>query len=174
MTRCCPNTKCPDGELFGVRGESTDATHCPKCGTRLEDVQPSPKHQPAARIGSNTRRAPHSPRTIVPLIAPRSSAELAVISSVLRAEGIFFFVHNERFGSLIVGPVIPLHNERTICVHPENLERAAEALQVTSVGKAESGGRYTRRDRLRVLLEGLLFGWFVPNARHPYSRARRD
>ena len=42
MPRLCPNPDCPDIELFGVVGEYADGiTHCPKCGTELDQPEPS-------------------------------------------------------------------------------------------------------------------------------------
>jgi hypothetical protein len=44
VARRCPNTDCPDIELFGVVGEYTDGvTHCPKCGTALREPDPPPE-----------------------------------------------------------------------------------------------------------------------------------
>ena len=170
MTRQCPNPECPDLELFGVRGEYSDeGTHCAKCGTALE----SSSNCGPQRISPVERPTPDVPsvRPVVPLCAPQSSAELVVITSVLRAEGIFHFVHNERFGALKVGPVIPLYNERTVCVQPEDVERAVEALIPSAEPQPTS--QLSAGDRLRALLEVLLFGWVMPTARHPYFGRER-
>jgi hypothetical protein len=91
-----------------------------------------------------------------------------VITSVLRSESIFHFVHNEQFGALKVGPAIPLYNERTVCVQPEDLERAVEALELSPSAEGQPSSRFSASDRLRALVEVVLFGWVVPTARHPY------
>lgn len=50
---------------------------------------------------------------------PDSEAELAVIKSVLDAEKINYFVHNDNFGSLEVGLRIDLYNVKTIWVRDD-------------------------------------------------------
>ena len=55
------------------------------------------------------------------LYSPDNDAELALIKSLLDAEGIHYFVHNDHFGTLRVGPRIELLNTKTIMVAKGNL-----------------------------------------------------
>lgn len=64
------------------------------------------------------------------LISVGSEVELAIIRSILDAEGIFYVVENEHFGSLFSGPLSYRYNEKTILVAPEDEERARELLRV--------------------------------------------
>ncbi|RMH31030.1 MAG: DUF2007 domain-containing protein [Nitrospirae bacterium] len=48
--------------------------------------------------------------------------ELSVIKSLLEANGIAYFVHNEHFGSLYPGPAIAM-NRRIIMVQQSDAER---------------------------------------------------
>ncbi len=101
------------------------------------------------------------------LCHPSSSSELAVVTSLLTAEGIRFFVHNEHYGALKVGPVIPLVNERSVLVAEEDFERASELLAAPPLPPEVR----TRRGRpgpgsvLRMLVEVVLLGWLIPGGR---------
>ena len=48
------------------------------------------------------------------LYSPKNDAELAVIRSILDGEGIQYFVHNDHFGTLQVGPPIDLFTNRRL------------------------------------------------------------
>jgi len=50
----------------------------------------------------------------------KNESELAVLGSVLDAEDIPHFVHNEMFGSIIVGPQINNYNTKSIMVPGRN------------------------------------------------------
>jgi hypothetical protein len=105
------------------------------------------------------------------LCRPRTSSELAIVESLLNAENIRFFVHNEHFGGLRVGPSMPLFNERTVLVEDEDYERAA-ALIAEPPPPAEPAPPHERVSvlgRLRMVLEFLLFGWFLPGQRRRHA-----
>lgn len=93
----------------------------------------------------------------------RSEAELIVVRSVLDAEGIPYFVRNETFGSIVVGPRIDKYNTKSIVVSDESADRALELVaQFDAAGAPESCVPASRRDRLRMILETVLFSWIVP------------
>ena len=102
------------------------------------------------------------------LYIPENEAELAVIKSLLDGERIHYFVHNDHFGSLEVGPSIPLYNAKTIMVEEDQYDWALAVINsfVTSkkASKAQEA-RYSLTDKIRVILEGLLFTWFMPGQR---------
>jgi hypothetical protein len=61
---------------------------------------------------------------LVKLIEPQDEGKLALIRSLLDANGIPFFVHNEHFGSLYPGLSLPF-NRRVVMVDDTDLNRAA-------------------------------------------------
>jgi hypothetical protein len=157
FTKICPNPECPDIELFGVQGAyGGEVERCAKCGTSLV-----PKSEVAARQDSLHLDYPK----LVPLCSPRTSSEIAVITSLLRAEGIYFFIHNEFFGRMHVGPTIPLVNQRTILVAEEDYDRALEVVTLQEGFEPEPPYRLGILDRIRMVLEALLFGWVLPGRR---------
>ncbi|MDH4036026.1 MAG: DUF2007 domain-containing protein [Candidatus Krumholzibacteria bacterium] len=93
----------------------------------------------------------------------KNESELVVLRSVLDAEGIPCFVHNEMFGSIVVGPKIDNYNAKSIMV-PDELEARARDIvaQFETEHPAEDSAPITLRDRLRMILETGLFSWFIP------------
>ena len=59
------------------------------------------------------------------LLAPRDENELILITSLLKGDGIDFFVQNEYFGGLYPGLNIFPFNERVILVAEADFERAS-------------------------------------------------
>ena len=98
------------------------------------------------------------------LYSPQSEAELAVIRSILEGEKIHFFVHNEHFGTMRTGPPIELFNAKTIMVSEEDFERACEIISdfQSNVKPEVSKSEYSFKDKIRMVIETLLFSWFIP------------
>lgn len=93
----------------------------------------------------------------------KNEAELAVLRSVLDAEDIPHFVHNEIFGSIVIGPKIDNYNAKSIMVPDELEDQAREIVaQFETEHPSEDSAPITLRDRLRMILEVSLFSWFVP------------
>jgi len=103
---------------------------------------------------------------MVTLYSPNSEIELAMIKSLLDAEGINYFVKNENFGSMEVGPQIALFNRRIIMVQDNQLENAStlinDYLKETAGKEDEPGQAYSLFDKIRMAIEILLFGWLMP------------
>ncbi len=102
---------------------------------------------------------------MIKLYSPRDLAELTLIESILGGENIPYFVHNDHFGSLEVGPQVDIFNKKTIMVGEEYEERARELLQdfLASIEEeTESTASYSIFDKIRMAFEALFFGWFVP------------
>jgi hypothetical protein len=102
---------------------------------------------------------------LVPLCSPQNAGEEAVLRSLLRSEGVEFFVFNDFFGSMKVGPVIPLYNQKFILVARQDLDRSRELL----AARVEEDGpvrepRLSTGDKLRMLLEVLIFHWIIPGS----------
>ena len=114
---------------------------------------------------------------MVELDSPRSEMELLVLRGVLDGAGFLYFVKNDQFGSLAVGPQIDHYNRKTIFVHEDQLEDARDLLaELRSRPDPEPAeplgghGRPGLGDVLRMVVELLLFGWIVPGRRHRRSR----
>ncbi len=92
---------------------------------------------------------------------PRNDPEVSMLRSILTAYEIPHFIQNDHFGSLLVGPLIPLVNAKAICVGSDRAEEACalvrDYLEVTG------GFEYhpTVADKVRVIVELLLFNWIV-------------
>jgi len=105
----------------------------------------------------------------VDLYSPQNEVELAFLKSILDAEEISYFVKNDNFGSLEVGPRIGLFNAKMIEVKDDQHEKAAELLS-DYLGKVkeksdESGRKYSFFDKIRMVIEVLIFGWIMPGRR---------
>ena len=106
---------------------------------------------------------------LVDLYYPRDAIDLMFLKSIFDAEGIEYVVRGDMFGSIRIGPQVPMYNERTFIVSADQLARAKELLQdFLNTVETTSGHKtvFTINDKLRVIFELLLFGWFIPG--RPY------
>ncbi|HWN07199.1 MAG TPA: DUF2007 domain-containing protein [Steroidobacteraceae bacterium] len=112
---------------------------------------------------------------LVRVLSPQSESEIVVVTSLLEAHDIPVFIHGRHLGSLLPGLQIGNYNTQSIMV-PE--ERAADALELLSDFRQIDAGTTPAplpwRDRLRVVLEGFLFGWLVPGRRNDKKTDPRD
>ena len=103
------------------------------------------------------------------LYCPRNEVELALIKSIFEGEGIHYFVHNDHFGSLEIGPQIELYNAKMIMVHEDQYERAKDILSdfLSNIAEdsADSKPQYSLSDKIRMIIETILFTWFIPGKR---------
>ncbi len=106
---------------------------------------------------------------MIELYSPRDSSELVLIKSILDSEGIDYFVKNDNFGSMYIGPVIDLYNKKMILVQDSRHERARELLNdflnKTDIVTEPAGKNYSLSDKIRLLFEFLFFGWIIPGNR---------
>jgi hypothetical protein len=100
----------------------------------------------------------------VPLVTPRSEAELAVMLGLLVAYEIPHYVHNRYFSALHPGPVIDLYNRQRIMVPLTAATEAAELLApfFGPTLEYETERTLATLDRVRVVIETALGGWFMP------------
>jgi len=107
----------------------------------------------------------------IELYSPESEVEVLLLKSILDAAGIDYFVKNDTFGSLAIGPPIAHYNRKTFFVAEHQLGEAQglvrEFLHRTVPPRPR---QYRLRDKLRMVFEFLLFGWFLPGGR----RGRRE
>jgi hypothetical protein len=102
------------------------------------------------------------------IYSPTDELELAMIRGVLDSEGIGYFIHNDNFGSMRVGPQIDLLNKKTIMVAPEDAERAKTIISdllSREMAEEKTDEKYTASQKLRMILEAVFFGWFMPGRR---------
>jgi hypothetical protein len=103
------------------------------------------------------------------LYSPNNDSELALIKSILDGEGIQYFVHNDHFGTLKVGPRIELLNAKTIMVAETHFEESKEIiddfLKNIQEPAENTKSKYSIRDKIRMVIEAILFTWFVPGNR---------
>ena len=122
----------------------------------------------SASAAENRRRS-----VLEELFSPRSEPELLLLRSILDDAGIYYFVKNDLFGSLAVGPQIDHYNRKTVYVRPEELEEAqallGEFLEKTGLGEPARAEDLRLIDVLRMVFELLVFGWFMPG-RHRRRR----
>jgi len=88
------------------------------------------------------------------------------LKSILDAEGISYFIRNDNFGSLEVGPRIGLLNAKMIEVRDDQYETAKELLtdylEKTHEHIEEPCKKYSMFDKIRMVIEFLIFGWIMP------------
>ncbi len=100
------------------------------------------------------------------LYSPKNEIELSLIKSILNSEGINYFVRNDNFGSLEVGPHIGLYNAKMIEVQDDQYEQAkellADYLDKTQEPMRERWKKYSVFDKIRMAVEFLIFGWVMP------------
>ena len=112
---------------------------------------------------------------LVRVLSPQTEPELAVVTSLLEAHDIPVFVHGRHLGSLLPGLQIGNYNSQSVMV-PE--ERVADALELLADFQRDDSGAASSPlpwlHRLRVILEGVLFGWLVPGRRDAGKDASRE
>lgn len=100
------------------------------------------------------------------LYSPQNEIELSFLKSILDSEGISYFIRNDNFGSLEVGPHIGLFNAKMIEVQDDQYEKAKELLtdylEKTHQQIEEPLKKYSLFDKIRMVIEFLLFNWVMP------------
>jgi len=103
---------------------------------------------------------------MIKIYSPDNEFDLIFIKSILFGERIEFYVHNDHFGSLKIGPPIELFNRKTIFVSLKDEARAKELISFYIENSYNEGHNIREKDKLkiklRVIFEFLLFKWYVP------------
>lgn len=109
---------------------------------------------------------------LINLYSPDNEIELALIKGLLEGASIPFYVQNDHFGSLYIGPQIRLFNRKTVMVAPDHEAAAKEVLadflrhqQTRPEPPAGEEQQASLLDMIRMFLEVLLFFWVVPGKR---------
>ena len=103
---------------------------------------------------------------LVRVFSPQSESEVLVATALLDAHKIPTFVHNRGIASMLPGIQINAYNTQSVMVPEEYAADAVELLaELKRSGPSTPASPLPLRDRIRIVLEGLLFGWFVPGSR---------
>jgi hypothetical protein len=109
---------------------------------------------------------------LIKLYSPDNEIELALIKSLLEGSNIPFYVQNDHFGSMYIGPQIRLFNRKMFMVAPAYEEAAKEVLadflrhqQTRPEPPVGPEQKASLLDKIRMFLEVLLFFWVVPGKR---------
>jgi hypothetical protein len=139
---------------------------CPDCGVALVG---SLIHEVAKPSDEAEREVKYV--NYVPLYSPQNESEAALLKSILDSADINYFVKNDNFGSLEVGPRIGLFNAKMIEVQDDQLELAKELLsdyfEKTKKEPEALAKEYSWFDKIRMVIEVLVFGWLMPGRRRP-------
>lgn len=114
---------------------------------------------------------------MIKIYSPTDELELAMIRGVLDSEDIDYFIHNDHFGSMRVGPQIDLLNKKTIMVSPEDAERAKTIISdllSREIPEEKTDEKYTASQKLRMILEAVFFGWFIPGRKRRMVPEKED
>lgn len=102
---------------------------------------------------------------MIKIYSPNDELELSMIRGVMDTEDIHYFVLNDNFGSMRVGPQIDLFNKKTIMVATEDVGRAKEIISnflERQLPEEEEQEQYSIGQKLRMILETVIFWWFIP------------
>jgi hypothetical protein len=105
--------------------------------------------------------------TLVAIASPETESDIAVISCVLEANDIPYFVQGSGFGGLFPGPRINGYNSRRVLVPASLAAEAASLLAELEFGVLPPQtpvaiSPSTTRSKAALILEFLFIGWFVP------------
>ena len=105
--------------------------------------------------------------SLVRVYSPYTESEVAVISSLFEAHNIPYFIHGRNIGSIYPGLQINAYNTQSFMVPEECSQDAIELLRQFRETKTESSKPepISWLDKMRIVIEALLFGWFVPGKR---------
>jgi len=103
---------------------------------------------------------------MIKLYSPKNEVELSFIKSIFDGESISYFVHNDHFGSLQIGPQIELFNAKTIMFNENHFDRAKDLLDdflknITPTPDTVTP-EYSVFDKIRMIIEVVLFSWIMP------------
>ena len=97
-----------------------------------------------------------------PIYSPRNEMELINLRAILGGADIPYFVHNDHFGSMEVGPRIELFNAKTICVAEDHADRARELIDDYTEAVATIPTNLSVWHAVRMTIEAIAFSWVMP------------
>jgi hypothetical protein len=113
---------------------------------------------------------------MIKIYSPNDEVELSMIRGLLESEGVDFYVHNDHYGSMKVGPRIDLINKKTVMVAPKDADQARQIITdfLGNSTPEETGEvrQHTFAQKCRMILEAVLFCWFIPGRKRPKGEKR--
>jgi hypothetical protein len=109
--------------------------------------------------------------SLVRVASPECEPDVVLISSALQAADIPHYVHCGGFGGLWPGLQVGGYNTRSVMVPESCAEFACEIIASLHLTSAVARAPQARGGKLRLVLETLVFGWFVPSRQPPPSEA---
>jgi hypothetical protein len=104
------------------------------------------------------------------LYAPDNEIELALLKGILEDAGINYYVRNDIFGSMEIGPQIESFNKKMIMVPNNQFQRAADLIKTfkmqTDEPRHASQEQYSFFDKIRMAFEIVFFGWLMPGRKN--------
>lgn len=111
---------------------------------------------------------------MIKLYSPENEIELLILKSIFDSEKIHYYVLNDYFGSMKVGPKIELYNDKIIYVSDNDFKFAqellADYLKNLKTDDVPFKSQYSIPDKIRFVLEVLLCGWFMPGNRWGHNK----
>ena len=103
------------------------------------------------------------PRRMVQLYSPRNEPDLLILRSLFDDAGLRYYVRNDTFGSLYMGPHVEAYNRKILCVSEADLEEATALLGefLERTGREVVAPPQQQRTVVDRLLDRLL-GWLGP------------
>ena len=99
---------------------------------------------------------------LVKVYSPDNEIDLAFLKGILEGEDIPYFVHNDHFGSLRVGFIIELLNQKTIFVE-KSYEAQARGLIMDFIEITRTEfEKYSMMDKIRMFFEAIFIDISVP------------
>jgi hypothetical protein len=109
---------------------------------------------------------------MVVIYIPDRPWKLALVICLLEAYGVPHFVHNFYLGGLFPAcPEIDIYNLRRVYVPAEMGPYARQLLEDFFPSLEATPYEMSGRDKLRVVLEGFVGGWFIPGSKWPRREA---
>lgn len=103
---------------------------------------------------------------LVELYSPDTEIEVLLLKSILEDAHIDYFIQNDTFGSLTVGPRIALYNKKTVFVADDQLDDARNLVRdLHDKTEVVDPPAYSLGDKVRMVVEFFLFGWIMPGRR---------
>lgn len=109
---------------------------------------------------------------MITIAHPTDDMELLFIRMALEAEGIQFMVVGDGFGSLYPGVQLAMFNERPVRVPASDVDRAVEVIDEVRKDFDPVSSDLAATSKLRIVLEAVLFGWFVPGGQRRGSSSK--
>ena len=107
------------------------------------------------------------PRRMVQLYSPRNEPDLLILRSLFDDAGLRYYVRNDSFGSLYLGPHVEAYNRKILCVAESDVDDATALLGEFLERTGRERDAAPRRHNLFDRLLHRLVGWLAPPEPEP-------